>query len=422
MDQQWTISESDTMARPWSASKYPGIRYRLHESRSIGTRRDRYFAIYYRLDGKRIEEGVGWESAGWTEGKVNALLAELKENQRTGKRPQTLREQAELAALQRQEEAARRQREALANISFAQFWVEFYAPSASASKKSQTWHNEQGHFTNWIAPVIGETPLRSVTTFALERINKHLIEKKRAAKTQHAVLATCRQVFNLAARHGLIEVNPVTQMTLPRQDNRRQRHLSHQEARELLALTARRSPQLHDICLLSLHTGLRAGEIFKLRWEDVNFETGTLLVRDPKSGKNRYAYLTQATRTMLIHRKDEASSPPLFQQADGSPLREVSRTFERIVEELGWNQGQADPRLKVVFHTLRHTFASWHVQQGTPLYTVAKLMGHASLTMTERYSHLAPEGLRAAMREFEQTIAAAPVSAFTSTGLGEKGG
>lgn len=78
------------MARPWNASKYPGIRYRLHESRSIGTHGDRYCAIYYRLDGKRIEEGVGWESAGWTEGKVNALLAELKENQRTGKRPQTL--------------------------------------------------------------------------------------------------------------------------------------------------------------------------------------------------------------------------------------------------------------------------------------------------------------------------------------------
>lgn len=96
------------MARPWIATKYPGIRYRLHETRTHAGRRDRYFAIYYRLDGKRCEEGVGWESAGWSETKVNALLAELKENQRTGKHPQTLRAQAEQAAHERQEEAALR--------------------------------------------------------------------------------------------------------------------------------------------------------------------------------------------------------------------------------------------------------------------------------------------------------------------------
>lgn len=55
-----------------------------------------------------------------------------------------------------------------------------------------------------------------------------------------------------------------------------------------------------------------------------------------------------------------------------------------------------DARQRVVFHTLRHTYASWLVQKGVPLYTVAELMGHSTIDMTRRYSHLAPDSLRSA--------------------------
>lgn len=78
---------------------------------------------------------------------------------------------------------------------------------------------------------------------------------------------------------------------------------------------------------------------------------------------------------------------------------QISASFKRIVEEIGLNEGISDPRQKVVFHTLRHTFASWLVQKGTPLYTVAELMGHKSLTMTSRYAHLAPENMRNAVNK-----------------------
>lgn len=392
------------MARTWTTSKFPGVRYRSHPSRNHGNRRDRYFAIYFRLDGKRVEEGVGWESAGWTEKKVNTLLAELRENQRLGRRPFTLDERRRIAEQQNRDELALREQNALAKRTFDEFWTEFYAPSASGTKKAKTWQDEQGHYENWIKPIIGDTPIREVSAFALERIRKQLVTKKRTIRTQQAIFATCRQVFNLAIRLQMIDSSPVRQIRLPRSDNRRQRHLSLQEASDLLALVQTPSPQLHDICLLSLHTGLRAGEIFSLRWEDIHWENETILVRDPKSGRNRYAYLTSATKAMLETRRSAATCDLIFHQADGSPLKEVSRTFERIVDKLGWNKGQADPRLKVVFHTLRHTFASWLVQQGTPLYTVAKLMGHSTLAMTERYAHLAPEGLRTAVRDLENHI------------------
>jgi integrase len=62
---------------------------------------------------------------------------------------------------------------------------------------------------------------------------------------------------------------------------------------------------------------------------------------------------------------------------------------------MGMNEGVTDARQKVVFHTLRHTFASWLVMRGVPLYDVAKLMGHNTIVMTQRYAHLAPDRLRA---------------------------
>ena len=63
-----------------------------------------------------------------------------------------------------------------------------------------------------------------------------------------------------------------------------------------------------------------------------------------------------------------------------------------------------DARQRVVFHSLRHTFASWLVQRGTPLYTVAELMGHTTLEMTKRYSHLAPDSLRKAALSLEGSL------------------
>jgi integrase len=71
------------------------------------------------------------------------------------------------------------------------------------------------------------------------------------------------------------------------------------------------------------------------------------------------------------------------------------------VADLGLNAGIKDPRQKVVFYTLRHTFASWLVQKGVPLYNVSQLMGHSDLQMTKRYAHLAPENQKAAIMVLE---------------------
>ncbi len=103
---------------------------------------------------------------------------------------------------------------------------------------------------------------------------------------------------------------------------------------------------------------------------------------------------------------DEPKNPNafIFTDSDGRKIKEVSDSFDRVVNRLGFNDGVTDPRQRVVFHSLRHTFASWLAIQGTPIFTIAKLMGHKSISMSERYSHLSPDHKRDAINGLEATL------------------
>jgi len=111
---------------------------------------------------------------------------------------------------------------------------------------------------------------------------------------------------------------------------------------------------------------------------------------DPKNGKNRSAYIPETAFDMLKGCFLEPGKL-VFPSALGKPLRAIPKPFRRIVKKLGFNAGMADPRNQVVFHTLRHTFASWLVQKDQSLFIVSELLGHSSLTMTKRYAQLSPE-------------------------------
>jgi site-specific recombinase XerD len=87
----------------------------------------------------------------------------------------------------------------------------------------------------------------------------------------------------------------------------------------------------------------------------------------------------------------------------GVKIVQISKTFKRTVDEL-FNKGVDDPRERVFFHSLRHTYASWLVMEGVDLYRVKELLGHKDLTMTQRYSHLAPDSLRGAVNILEAAL------------------
>ena len=165
--------------------------------------------------------------------------------------------------------------------------------------------------------------------------------------------------------------------------------------------------QTHNIALLSLHCGMRAGEIFNLTWGDVDLDGGRLSLKDTKSGKSRYAFLTNDAKEMLANLYlNQKPHELVFTDRKGNRIKEVSNVYARTVEELSLNDNITDSRQRVVFHTLRHTYASWLVENGTDLYVVSKLLGHSDISMTQRYSHLGDNTLSRAVHNLERAISA----------------
>ncbi|WP_235956896.1 tyrosine-type recombinase/integrase [Fundidesulfovibrio magnetotacticus] len=289
-------------------------------------------------------------------------------------------------------------------MTFAQVFRDTYLPAERLNKSKASCDKEEGFLRNWIEPVFGDKPLRDIAPFDLERLKKRMLDAGKSPKTTNYVLGTVRQVFNFARRHGLHEgENPVRLVKKPTSDNRRLRFLTRAEAVRLLEALRERSQDLCDMALLSLHTGMRAGEIFALTWMDVDLERRLLTLRDTKSGKNRIAFMTGDVAVMIQARAAERMDAHglVFPDRNGKKRVEVSNVFQIVADSLGMNDGITDRRQKLVFHSLRHTYASWLVEQGVDLYTVKELMGHGTLAMTERYSHLAPDTLRRAVRVLE---------------------
>jgi integrase len=195
--------------------------------------------------------------------------------------------------------------------------------------------------------------------------------------------------------------NPASKVKVSVPDNSRIRFLSREEAGKLLKALKLRSEELHNLAFISLNCGLRAGELFNLTWDCVDWDKKLLTIKDPKNKKTRYAYPPDSVIEILQEISKLSVSDLVFPDKRNGQMRgQVSHIFRKTVKQLGLNNGATDRRDKVVFHTLRHTFASWLVEAGTDLYTVKELMGHSSIKMTERYAHLSPNKLRAAMGIF----------------------
>jgi integrase len=232
-----------------------------------------------------------------------------------------------------------------------------------------------------------------------------MMSADKAPRSVNYAIAVVRQVFNSAKRniffHGISPVAGVRQLKF---DNKRYRYLKHHEADKLMAVLQSRNQQLYEMAMLSLHCGLRADEIFPLIWGDINIEDGTILVRDTKNSKNRFAYMTKEIKNILNNREKGMKGELLFPNECGQKYKEIPKLCREVIAELGFNDGETDRRGKVVFHTLRHTFASWLVQNGTDLYTVQKLLGHSTIAVTERYSHLAKDNFNNAVQNFEDSL------------------
>jgi integrase len=291
------------------------------------------------------------------------------------------------------------------DVTLAGFFEDKYLPLAKMNKAPYTVYTESYDVRRRLAPV-ADWPMSAIKPDDLERlVVAPMIEAGKSPRTIKRALDTLSVVWNTAKRMGVVSGdNPVTTAKRPRQDNKRVRFFSRPEAAALLAILKESCIDTHDICLLSLMSGLRLGECRSLVWADVNLEDGTIFVKDTKTKHDRHAYIIAEMREMFLRRYDgQAKSAPVFVNASGQApsYSHLWMQFTAAVNQLGLNDGITDRRQKLVIHSCRHTFASWLVQSGKPLFTVSKLMGHSNIAMTMRYAHLAPDTQRAAAMGLE---------------------
>lgn len=391
----------------WITAK-EGVRYREHPTRKHGVAPDRYYTIrYYQVDGTRKEEPLGWASkTGITTKQAAAVLAKLKANHVTGTGPATIAEQRAIKKQADIEKAQKEKVEQILNTTFSEIFTNHYYPNVQHNRKNwRSIKREEALFRLWIEPIIGSRPLREVMPLHLERIKKEMLNAGRSPGSVQYALAVVRQVFNYAIQNRLFDGrNPADKtggVKRLKVDNRRTRFLTKVEAKDLLAELKKRSNDVHDMALFSLHTGARAGEVFNLRWADVDISQGLLIFKDTKSGKNRPAFLTEDVKVMLTSRQCENTDGDalVFPGKGGVKITQISDSFNRAVTAIKLNEGCTDRLMKVTFHTLRHTFASWLAMDGVNPFHLKELMGHSDLKLTERYSHLSNDALReAAMR------------------------
>jgi integrase len=389
-----------------------GLQYREHATRKHGIRRDRYYRGRYRVDKKLITFAFGWESEWISSQKAkgrkresfldfcNKELSRLKENAKSGKGPTTIKEDRNLAKAKEEEAERLRQQEEEEAIIFSQYFTENYYPAAATSKKHNTWKQEGSYFRVWLKPNIGRIRLMDLRPLHMEKVKRAMVKAGKAPRTIQAVLALARQVWNHARNSDIVSGDwPGRSVKAGRFDNRKMRFLTHDECEGLLSKLREISPQVADMALLSLDTGMRAGEIFSLVWENINMDVGQIRVVDAKAG-NRTAYMTERVNVML--KALDCDQGLVFPSRTGEKIKQISKTVERAISSLGLNDGIEDRRNRATFHSLRHTFASRLVENGTDLYTVKELLGHSTLAMTERYSHVSNVSLQSAVKRMEQ--------------------
>jgi integrase len=270
---------------------------------------------------------------------------------------------------------------------------EKYLPFAKENKK--TWRDDDYHYRKHIEPRFGEKALESISAFDLEKMKSEL--KKATSQNgrpfapasikHHLILV--RRLFNLAVKWELYQgPNPVKGVQMPHVDNQVTEYMSDEELSRLLEVLDNWpfDDSAHFI-KFALFSGFRRGELFKLRWSDVDFDHGMITPPEPKGKKTVTVPVSQQALDVL--RGLNRTSEYCFPGKNGQQRTDFKGPWLKI-------RKAAELPENYRFHGIRHHFASTLISNGVDLAVVGKLLSHKQAQTTMRYAHLQPGALQAA--------------------------
>ena len=369
-------------------TKFTGVYYRDTKND------DRIFYITYRLKGKLYREKIGSNKEG-----VSASYASKIRAKRT--------------SIDRLKEDA-----PMHKIVVPTFDEAFNMYMNKIEGKSDT-NNQKQRYALHVKPFFGEHKLDDITTEMLEdfkRKSKTLISSRTnrpyASKTINDWLDIISTVYNYMKTNQDLDIkNPAHNAKLQREkvDNDRERYLDLDEIQKLWESIENRkgdeevTHRLKLFVALSLSTGARLRSVMTISKADINLQQDTIIIKNHKSNRTYTGFLHQNWKKLIEDRMKDLR--PVDYIVSGTPseiVRSViGRNLQPLLEQFNDGIDEADTKRRVVIHSLRHTFASLLAIQGTPIYTIMRLMDHADISQTIRYAKLSPDSAKDSVKQLK---------------------
>jgi integrase len=275
---------------------------------------------------------------------------------------------------------------------FDEFAVEWLKTYCVANNKYASVEAKESILRVHLIPTFGECTLSAIGPRDIEAYKASKLAAGRSPKTINNHLTVLRKLLSVAQEWGFVDhVPPVKWMRVPPQ---KFDFLAFDEADRLIAGA---DPEWRAMVIVGARTGLRLGELIALRWEDVDLVAGRLVVAravsrgkvgTPKNGRTREVPLSdEAHRALRAHR--HLKGELVFPGAKGGFFKKTETKWPL------WRACKRAGLRRIGWHVLRHTFASHLVMRGAPLKAVQELLGHSTIQVTMRYSHLSPSVSRA---------------------------
>jgi integrase len=272
---------------------------------------------------------------------------------------------------------------------------DYWLVNRAARKRSEK--DDRSIIEAHLRPCFGGVQLTRLDVRAVDsycRGRRHLSEK-----TVHNHLTLLISMLNLAVDlHWLASTPRIKKPKLVEGDYQWIR--GHEQIRAFLDVASEEPPGVFELYATAVYTGMRAGELLGLRWDDIDLADDTRLItvkrsydKPTKTGAIRHVPvldpLLPVLRAWRLRNPNVLVFPGRTGNLQAPAARVLQETFQRVLAASGIG---GDERL--TFHDLRHTFASHWVMRGGDLYQLQKVLGHKSVQMTQRYAHLAPEAFR----------------------------
>jgi integrase len=346
-------------------TKYPGVFF--IEVLGANGKPEKIFYAQYRRGGKLIEEKVGRQ---FTDDMTPARAAAIRADRIQGR---------ELSNEDKRQEAKKEQ------WTIERLWLEYRAVNPGL-KGSVT---DENRFKNHLKPSVGGKEPSALTSLDVDRIRIRMLKTHKPATVRNT-LELLRRIVNFGVKKQLCAgLNFAIQM--PAVHNIKTEDLSPDELSRLLAVLDDEShTDAARLMKMALFTGMRRGELFKLRWESIDFERGFIHLLDPKGGPDQVIPLNPSARGVLDEIQ-KTESPFVFPGRSGAQRVDIKKAVNRLKELAGL------PKDFRAIQGLRHCFASMLASSGeVGIYTLQRLMTHKSPAMTQRYAHLRDDALREA--------------------------